>query len=41
MWDGLHAANQGDLSKLSRYYGELLGESYDFVINAYQKKTGS
>jgi len=37
MWDGLHAANLGDLDQLFRYYAELLGESYDFIIREYQK----
>ena len=39
LWDGLHAANQDDLSKLVQYYGELLAESYDFVISEYEKKS--
>lgn len=38
MWDGLRIANQGDLSQLVRYYGELLSESYDLAISECQKK---
>jgi len=39
MWDGLHAADQGDIRQLLRYYAELLGESYDYIIGEYQKKS--